>query len=99
MNVDPGNIATLAGALTAGGFLSEVFRAWRGRSKADLDLFYPTWKEEMHRLLHEVEELRRDVLSLSAEVHRLGGDPLAVRYGRLYSLEDRPGADNPKENT
>lgn len=82
-------IIPLLTAVIAGGFASEVFRYFTQKKKgardlqvADLSMFYPTWKEEIERLHNEVSLLRRDILALSAEIHRLGGDPLAVRYGQ-----------------
>ena len=80
MQVDVGTLATLVAALTAGGFASEVYRSWRDRKRVDLDVFYPTWQAEMERLHIELAQMRAEILLLSAEVHRLGGDPLAVRY-------------------
>lgn len=67
-------------ALLSGGFVVEVFRAWKDRKRVDLDLFYPTWKEEMARLHDEISQLRVIILQLSAEVHRLGGDPVTITY-------------------
>jgi len=79
--MEPSTIATIMAAIVGGGFATEVYRSWRNRKRVDLDLFYPTWKEEMRRLHTELALLRADVIALSAEVHRLGGDPLAIRYG------------------
>lgn len=66
-------------AALSGGFVSEFVRAFRNRKKDNLDLFYPTWKEEMLRMQEEVRLLRFAVVALSTELAKLGGDPLAVR--------------------
>lgn len=78
--------AVVAGAL-ASPMALEAFRAWRDRHKQDvenelaaLNFFYPTWKEEMHRLHAELAQLRAMVEKLSDEVRRLGGDPHAIIY-------------------
>lgn len=78
--------AVVAGAL-ASPMALEAYKAWRDRHKRDveleqatLDLFYPTWKEEMHRLHAELAQLRELILRLSEEVERLGGDPKLILY-------------------
>lgn len=85
-------LVTSVVALLSGGFVVEVFRAWKDRKRVDLDLFYPTWKEEMTRLHEEIGQLRILVLSLSAEVHRLGGDPVRITYTATLpeSTEEAP---------
>ena len=69
----------LVSALAGGGLGSVVVRRM-DQEKVDLDLFYPTWKAEMTRIHEELASLREQVVLLSDEVRRLGGDPLAVRY-------------------
>lgn len=73
-------VATIAVAVLSGGLTAEVFRAYRDRKKSDLDLFYPTWKEEIQRMDREISLLRAQVVALSVELQALGGDPLAVRH-------------------
>lgn len=84
-------LATIAVAILSGGFAAEVFRSWRDRKRVDLDLFYPTWKEEMARLHEEIAQLRALVLALSGEVARLGGDPVRLTYQvQLDKIEKEP---------
>ena len=71
-------IATIVVAVMSGGFATEYLRGRRDKEKSQLDLFYPTWKEEIARLNEEVQDLRLVVVALSAEVSRLGGNPHAV---------------------
>lgn len=71
---------TVAVAILSGGFGVEVFRSWRDRNKANVDLFYPVWKEEMARVHAEVGELQRMVRELSDMVRELGGDPTHVIF-------------------
>ena len=73
-------VTTAIVSILSGGILTEFFRAYRDRKKADLDLFYPTWKEEIQRMDQELKTLRAQVVALSVELQRLGGDPLAVRH-------------------
>ena len=72
-------VVTLAVGLGGGAVMVEIIRTVRDKSKADLDLFYPTWKAEMGRLHEEIESLRALVIALTDEVAKLGGDPIRVR--------------------
>lgn len=72
-------VTTVIVAVLSGGLLTEVFRSYRDRKKTDLDLFYPTWKEEIQRMDQEIKMLRAQVVALSVELQHLGGDPLAIR--------------------
>lgn len=91
--MSPALISTLIAAALGGGFLTEVFRSFRDRKRLELDLFYPTWKEEMARIHLELESLRQQVTLLSEEVRRLGGDPLAIRYKIAATLDEEKKSD------
>ena len=78
-------------AVLSGGVAGELVRWFRMRQRDEVDnlaAFYPTWRDEMERLHSELALMRVDILKLSAEVRRLGGDPLAVRYGGPYREEN-----------
>jgi len=80
-------MSVIVGVLAAagGGLFTEMFRAWRGSKKDNLDLFYPTWQAEMVRLQTEVVLQRVEIVALGKVLLELGADPLAVRV----ALEDR----------
>ena len=78
-------------AVASGGATAELVRWWRGRQRDEVEnlaAFYPTWREEMERLHTELALMRVDIIKLSDEVRRLGGDPMAVRYGGPYHEEN-----------
>ena len=80
-------VVTLVVGLGGGAVMVEINRTVRDKSKADLDLFYPTWKEEMSRLHQEIESLRTIVLALTDEVAKLGGDPIRVRTEAMRRID------------
>jgi hypothetical protein len=82
-------VVTLVVGLGGGAVMVEIIRTVRDKSKADLDLFYPTWKEEMGRLHQEIDSLRTLVLALTEEVARLGGDPIRVRAEARARMADK----------
>jgi hypothetical protein len=84
-------VVTLVVGLGGGAVMVEIIRTVRDKSKADLDLFYPTWKEEMSRLHQEVESLRAIVLALTDEVAKLGGDPIRVRTEAMRRVDNERG--------
>jgi len=71
-------VAMIIASGLGSGVIVEVFKAWRSKSKDQLDLFYPTWKEEIIRMKLKVEELELIVLALSDEVERMGGNPMKI---------------------
>lgn len=85
--MEPTLIVSVVVAVLTGGFATEVIRTIRDRKKSDFEIFYPTWKEEIERLHREIRDLQAMVLGLSSEVQRLGGDPLAIRYGATRSFD------------
>lgn len=83
--MDSGVIVALIAALLGGGLTTEFWRTVVNRGKiktegkqAQLDLFYPVWKEEFTRVQKELTILQRAVSLLSREVQKLGGDPYEI---------------------
>ena len=91
--MNPEIFITSAVALLSGGLLVEIYRSWRDRRRVDLDLFYPTWKEEMQRLQEEIAQLRTLVLALSNELHAYGGDPVRITYTAAYKKDEEDSKD------
>lgn len=77
------------GAL-AGGVAVEIIRTRSTRQTSDLELLHDGWRGELDRMRTEMTELRAVVVALSAEVSKLGGDPVAVRLATTRSGKDRP---------
>ena len=75
-------LVSLLVAMGAGGVITTIVNYFLNRKAIDFNLFYPTWKEEMERMRTEISYLRQDVVALSKEIHRLGGDPTEVRLWR-----------------
>ena len=88
MNI--GEISTLFAAVLSGGFITEVFRAWRNRKQDELDLFVPLWKHEMARLRQELEDCRFRAVRLADACLEAGLDPVSIVYGDAARSEEPP---------
>lgn len=96
--MDSGVIVALIAALLGGGLTTEFWRTIVNRGKikaegqqAEVNLFYPIWKEEITRIQKELTILQRLVSLLAEEIRRLGGNPHSI------ISENRQYFQGPKE--